>query len=535
LKHIVKYILLLGFLANAAGVRAQLSTASDSLSESRRIDPIVMMLDSLEYLQYFSCNSSFTDSCMSMAAMGKPTYVPIVDDLVYEARLAKLNELTPFDLVYNSHVRKYIDLYAVKRRNLVARLIGLSQVYFPLFEEKLAKYNLPLELKYLAIVESALNPRAISKSGAAGLWQFMYPTGKMFGLDVNSFVDKRYDTYHATEAACQYFQYLYRMFGDWQMVLAAYNCGPGTLSKAIRRSGFKTTYWEVRPFLPAETQGYVPAFIAVNYVMHYAEKHHIYPVPIKSDYLFYDTLFVKQRTTFEQINAVLKIPYEDLKFLNPTYKLNTIPGSEGAAHLCLPQKFIGEFLAKETEIYNYRKPGEDDYDTSRYEIKWVEVKKNHRVQKGENLNAIARKYNCTADEVKQWNKLKTTAINPGRDLIVYVPVKTKVEKKVIAPIQDSTALVMATDSLQIDSLMSVQQTTKPTSEALTAHQQSASQITQNNKSKAVYHTIEKGDTLWNISNRYKNFTVDEIIHYNNLDRNKPLVPGQKLKVGLVPM
>ena len=266
-------------------------------------DPIVAMLDSLQLTKYFECNSYLSDSCLFDMANYKTGYIPYFDELVYEARLAKLDEQTPFDLIYNSAVKAYIDMYSLRKRVLVSRLIGLSQVYFPMFEEKLAKFELPLELKYLAIVESALNPNARSRCGATGLWQFMYPTGKMYGLNVNSYIDERSDVYKATEAAAEYLKSLYSMFGDWQMVLAAYNAGPGTISKAIRRSGGKKTYWEIRPYLPIETQGYVPAFIAANYIMNYGAEHNLYPVVPRKTYFEVDTVVVKEQMTFDQLAA----------------------------------------------------------------------------------------------------------------------------------------------------------------------------------------------------------------------------------------
>ena len=264
-------------------------------------DPVLAMLDSLDAAMYFEASNFSTDTHhLNILKWHKDT-VPKFSDDHYKSKLSKMDAATPFKLVYNPAVRKYIDAYAVRNRKKVAQLLGLAELYFPLFEETLDKYNLPLELKYLAIVESALNPRAQSKSGAVGLWQFMYRTGKIYDLNTTSYMDERSDPYKATEAACQYFQYLYAMFGNWELVLAAYNGGPGTLNKAIRRSGGKRDYWELRPYLPVETQGYVPAFIAVNYVMKHASLHNIYPV--KPDFFGYelDTVVVRQRCDLKTI------------------------------------------------------------------------------------------------------------------------------------------------------------------------------------------------------------------------------------------
>src|SRR3954469_4392877 len=251
--------------------------------------------------------------------------VPTYDDYTYQARLAKLDALSPFDLVYNDHVKGFINMYTVRKRESVSRMMGMAQLYYPMFEEIMDKYNIPLELKHLAVIESALIPYARSKAGATGLWQFMYPTGKMYGLTVTSYLDQRCDPYKATVAAAEYLKTLYGMFGDWQMVLAAYNAGPGTISKAIRRSGGKKTYWEIRPYLPKETQGYVPAFIAANYVMNYYQEHNIYPEIPRKTYFEVDTVIVKEPMTFEQIGAALDVPVEEIKYFNPQYRKNVIP------------------------------------------------------------------------------------------------------------------------------------------------------------------------------------------------------------------
>ena len=279
-------------------------------------DPIAYMLDSLSRLKFFDkLTLQITPNKYGFPLDSVPDY----SDSIYSMRLAKLDAESPFDLVYNNAVRNYIELYAVRKRAMVSRMLGMTQLYFPIVEEILDKHKMPLELKYLAIVESALNPSARSRCGAVGLWQFMYGTGKMMGLKISSYVDERCDPYKSTEAACEYLQFLYDMFGDWQMVLAAYNSGPGSVSKAIRRSGGKTTYWEIRPYLPRETQGYVPAFIAVNYVMTHAEEHNLYPAVPRMTFADVDTVNIKKELSFQQIAKVLGMPVEDIQYLNPCY------------------------------------------------------------------------------------------------------------------------------------------------------------------------------------------------------------------------
>ncbi|MGM0408972.1 MAG: lytic transglycosylase domain-containing protein, partial [Bacteroidota bacterium] len=261
----------------------------------------------------------------------KKDSIPIFPDLVYEYKIAELNNLTPIELEYNERVRRYIDVYTIERREHLSKIIGLAELYFPLFEEMLDKYNLPLELKYLAIVESALDPRAVSSSAAVGLWQFKINTSTMFDLEINSYIDERCDPYKSTEAACAYLQYLYRIYNDWQLALAAYNGGPGVVRNAIIRSGGKTNFWEIQPYLPDQTNGYVPAFIAVNYVMNHYTDHNIEPVRSQFIHLDIDTVKINEEISFKRISEFIDLPVETLQYLNPAYKLDYIPKlKEGA-------------------------------------------------------------------------------------------------------------------------------------------------------------------------------------------------------------
>src|SRR5680860_709061 len=242
-----------------------------------------------------------------------------------KARLKKLNARTPFNVEYNPILESVIKSYLKRNKKSMERLMALSEYYFPMFEQQLDRYDIPLEIKYLAIVESALNPRAKSRMGATGLWQFMFTTGKMHGLDVSSYVDERMDPIKATEAAAQYLASLYRMFGDWDLVLASYNSGPGNVSKAIRRSGGSTNYWDLRSYLPRETANYVPAFIAFMYIFEYAEEHGFQPPTPMTTYFETDTIRVGRQLTFDEISEVTGVDKDFLKFLNPGYKLNVIP------------------------------------------------------------------------------------------------------------------------------------------------------------------------------------------------------------------
>src|SRR5690554_4469387 len=269
-------------------------------------------------------------------------------------RLRLLNEKSVFNIEHNQAVENTIKSYLKNRKKSYERLMALSEYYFPLFEEKLAKHNLPMELKYLAIVESALNPKARSRVGATGLWQFMYPTGKQYGLDVNTFVDERSDPIKSTEAAAQYLSELYDLYGNWELALASYNYGPGNVSKAIRRSGGKTNYWEIRQYMPRETQGYVPAFLATMYIYEYHKEHNIIPMRANIPYIQTDTVMVKESMRFDAIAKLLDMPTEEIQLLNPSYKSDVIPYYQGKQFsLRLPLDKIAVFTANESKIYDY--------------------------------------------------------------------------------------------------------------------------------------------------------------------------------------
>lgn len=474
------------------------NTEKDSSAIIFADDPIASMLDSLSRLKFFDKPDYSKKNKYNFPIDSVPDY----SDSVYAMALAKLDAESPFDLVYNNAVRSYIELYAVRRRAMVERMLGMTQLYFPMMEEILDKHKMPLELKYLSIVESALNPSARSRCGALGLWQFMYGTGKMQGLKISSYVDERSDPYKSTEAACEYLQFLYDMFGDWQMVLAAYNSGPGTVSKAIRRSGGKTTYWEIRPYLPRETQGYVPAFIAVNYVMTHAEEHNLYPVAPRMIFMDVDTLNIRQELSFQQIAKILDMPVEDIQYLNPCYKRCTVPHSnEECYSLCLPISKIGMFIANEDKIYEYAKK-----DSLMQTLAIQQVAKTHVVRKGENISRIAKKYGCTPEDIKAWNHLKSAKLHNGQILTVYIPVKGNA---VTASVKTTSAEISKTKT-EIKSLPDT--TTVSTST--------------NQKFKFV--TVRKGDSLWNISQE-NGVTLEQLKQWNNIVDGK-IVPGQKLKI-----
>ncbi|WP_317196460.1 lytic transglycosylase domain-containing protein [Robertkochia flava] len=337
-----------------------------------------------------------------------------------KARLELLNQKTPFHIEYNPILESVINNYLKNRKKQLTRLIALSKYYFPLFEQEFDRYDIPLEMKYLSIVESALNPKAKSWVGATGLWQFMYATGRSYGLNVSSYVDERSDPERSTEAAAKFLGKLYEMFGDWDLALAAYNSGPGNVSKAIRRSGGSQNYWNLRPFLPRETAGYVPAFQATLYIFEYAKEHGLEDLNPEWAYYESDTVRVKHLITFDHVSEIMDMDVEELEFFNPSYKLNIIPHIEGKNYtLRLPVRKIGEFVANEDAIYAHVKEDLAQREKPLPELVERNAQIKYRVRNGDYLGKIAKKYGVRVSEIKRWNGLRNSNIRAGQRLIIY--------------------------------------------------------------------------------------------------------------------
>ena len=449
------------------------------------------MLDMISNITYFRDVYLDIDSSL-WNPYGWASYdVPTYPDSIYEQRIRALARETTIPLTFNSKVKSYIDLYACRRREQCSRMLGLSYVYFPMFEEYLSKYNLPLELKYLAMVESALNPVAGSRAGAKGLWQFMYETGKNYGLRQTTLYDDRYDPVKETEAACQFLQSLYARYGDWFLVLAAYNSGPGTVNKAIVRAGGVRNYWAIWPYLPRETRGYVPAFIAVTYVMNFASAHNLYP--LNPGLLMHgtDTVKVREYISYNLVSQCIGVPMRDLEFFNPQYTKKIIPGTpEKQQTLRLPMKYALRFVQLEDSIYNLAKQAD-----LRHKVIEQQIKKEtsgsitHTVKRGESLGSIAKKYHVLVSSIKKWNKLKGDVVHPGQRLVIY---------------RSGGASSSSSVSKSSSSSQSKSTTTTRT------------------------HTVKKGETLSSIANKY-GCTVAQLKQWNNLKGNTVVV-NQKLKI-----
>ena len=452
---------------------------------------VMEMLDLVSNISYFKDVYLDIDTAvMNIYDYGRDE-VPVFHDTVYQNRIEALARQTTIPLTFNTHVKSFIELYANRRRQQSSRMLGLSYVYFPMFEEYLAKYNLPLELKYLAMVESALNPTAGSKAGAKGLWQFMLGTGKDYGLRVTTLLDERYDPMKETVAACQYLQSLYARYEDWFLVLAAYNSGPGTVNKAIIRAGGVKNYWAIWPYLPKETRGYVPAFIAVTYLMNYATEHNIYPTNPGLLLHGTDTVVVHNRVGFDQINECIGVPMQDLVFFNPQYTKRIVPASkEFPCALRMPMKYTLRFVQLEDSIYSYTSRAEKAREVIEEKVEQVSDCITHTVKKGESLGSIARKYHVTVSNIKNWNRLKRETIHVGQKLKIY-----------------RSGAPMA-------------QVGKSNNKSNSSGKQAAPTV--------KTHTVKKGETLSSISRKY-GCTVNDLKKWNNLKSNTVKV-GQKLKI-----
>ena len=342
-------------------------------------------------------------------------------DSVYKARLQALPCV--IELPYNERVRAFIHRYVKRSPKQVARLMRMSEYYFPIFEEALARYGLPYELKYVPIIESALNPMAHSHAGAAGLWQFMPGTGKLFGLEVNSLVDERMDPIKSTEAACRFLSSMYNVYHDWNLVIAAYNCGSGNVNKAIRRAEGKRDFWSIYPYLPRETRNYVPIFIAANYAMNYGQEHGICKAPIEK-IMITDTICTTRRMHLQQVSENLDIDMSELRRLNPQYSRDILPGGSNYT-LCLPADKVGLFIDREDSILAYK--ADSLINNRRAEIDMAKVTSvtgayrvngvtYYTIKNGDSLSTIAKKFHCSVKQLKQWNGLQSDAIRAGKKL-----------------------------------------------------------------------------------------------------------------------
>ena len=450
-------------------------------------------------------------------------------------RLAAMDAKSPFNIEYNQGLENIIKSFLKNRKKAFERLMGSSEYYFPLFEEALAKQNVPLEIKYLAVVESALNPKAVSKMGATGLWQFMYQTGKQYGLKIDSYVDERSDPLKSSEAAAQYMTNMYKIFGDWDLVLASYNSGPGNVAKAIRRSGGQQNYWNIRKNLPRETQGYVPAFLATMYIYEYHKEHGIVPNRALVKHFSTDTIRIKKQMTFKQISDLLDVSVAQLQVLNPSYKLNVIPFYHNENHyLRLPQEKIAVFASNEDQIYAYtqyesnkrERPFQIEKammvkDTANYTIQKIALPKitYYKVKRGDNLHIISRKYDVEVADIKKWNKLKSNVLAYGKSL------------KIVLGQTDFVALEKSPKIDQVPSNKILKNPIIASAEVRANKGENIKKAPQPETiiaNETILYVIQKGDNLGSIAAKY-DVTVAEIQQWNRLSNSKVLL-GASLQI-----
>ena len=515
--HILPFFLLLSFSLFAQETMEKTTplkpetklTYLDSIKKTFVKDDLAACVDSLwlKELTNLDIYSNLTEDIQTINIDEKVDF-ELPTDLL-KARLQEMDEKSPFHIEYNQGLENIIKSFLKNRKRSFERLMAVSEFYFPLFEEAFDKQNVPLEIKYLAVVESALNPKAVSRVGATGLWQFMYQTGKQYGLKIDSYVDERSDPLKATEAAAQYMKNMYAIFGDWDLVLASYNSGPGNVAKAIRRSGGQQNYWNIRKNLPKETQGYLPAFLATMYIYEYHKEHGIKPekAPIKQ--FATDTVMIKRQMSFKQISELIDIPVAQLQILNPSYKLNVVPAYNDQTHfLRLPQDKMAVFTSNESKIYAYvdreanlrERPfqivrpivTQDSVNTFQ-RLAQAKVRY-YRVKRGDNLSTIAQKYDVAVDDLKKWNNIRGNKVAYGKNLKIN-GVEADQKSTVVAKVE------IDKKGIQKDSLAT------PTN--------------------SIY-VVQKGDNLSNIAKKF-NVTVAELQDWNKLT-TKSISLGASLQV-----
>ena len=440
-----------------------------------------------------------------------------VPDSIYEKRLGKINSI--IKLPFNSIIRNHIEVYTLKQREKFCAVLGLMDYYFPMIEDIFDSYGLPAELKYMAVIESALNANAVSRAGATGLWQFMYSTGRFYGLTINSVVDERRDPVKSTHAAAQYLKDLYSIYNDWTLVIAAFNCGPGNVNKAVRRSGNNKDYWQIYYHLPRETRGYIPQYVAAVYAIDYYPEHNLQPLTLNIP-VATDTIMISKDIHLRQISEVMDIPLGELRALNPQYRTGLVPGSSKPFALTLPLSHLGDFIDLNDSIRNY-KP--DIYlskttriaDPTRSTYMPADIKGKtklvYTVKEGDNLGYISEWYHVGLSQLKYWNNLYRNTIKVGQRLAVFVdPNKRDNYSKINSM---SFAEKQASIGKSVSSGTVIRNT-----------------ATQDSDGEFIIYTVRYGDTIWDIVKKFDDVSTTDILTLNNIADPQKIQVGQKLKI-----
>lgn len=499
----------------------------DSIKATFVHDEIAACVDSL-WMKELTDQDVYADLSTFIKSVNldeKVDYPELSTELLKE-RLKEMDARSPFNIEYNPGLENLIKSFLKNRKKSFERQMAVSEYYFPVFEEALARKNVPLEIKYLAIVESALNPKAVSRVGATGLWQFMLQTGKEYNLNVDSYVDERSDPLKSSEAAAQYMVNMHRIFGDWELVLASYNSGAGNVAKAIRRSGGKQNFWNIKNYLPKETQAYVPAFLATMYIYEYHKEHGIVPNRAIVKHFQTDTIMIKKQMSFKQISDLVDIPVSQLQLLNPSYKMNVIPVYSNKPHfLRLPKDKIGIFTSNEEKIYAYVQYESEKRERPFEPSRWATAKRDttskavasteytsktkfHTVKRGESLGAISNKYGVSVAELKSWNNLRGNSIGYGKKLKIRTTEKVRTLPSEVKPLVDKEENI---------AIASNDSKTEPTVAP-------------------EFYTVQKGDNLNSIAKRF-GVTVAELKEMNNmedtnvmLDTKIKIIKGENVEV-----
>ncbi|WP_084274315.1 lytic transglycosylase domain-containing protein [Crocinitomix catalasitica] len=493
LKSFLTFIGLMSFVSIAQdSTDLNLDHNDDSLTYERFLDVIENSIRAYNIETWGKDNAYQIIEDLGYAEDDKPDF----SDSIYKLRLNTLNASTIIDIEDNEDVIKTLKYFIRNRRTFTAICLGRSKMFFPMYEQYLDKYEIPMELKYLSVIESGLRPTVKSRVGAAGLWQFMYRTGRMFGLETDSYVDERMNPEMATDAACRYLKYLYGLYGDWSLALAAYNAGPGNVNKAIRRSGGKMNYWELRPFLPKETQMYVPNFIAMLYMMTYYADHNITAKEAQVYLHDVDTVCVKSSFRISHLDTLLGITKDEFNYLNPVYKTDIVPQTMPYQCITLPIEKIDSFLFIEDSLYAYDKFLESIGES----FVALEKKKTHVVKPDQRILEIAEMYDVTVSDIKGWNGLRSSTIYPGQRLTIRVTERRYIEKSEAAKIES-----------------------KPSS----SHKSSSTKTVDDGKYE--YYTLRSGESLWTVSQKFGISFVDLQALNKGLDP-KRMQPGDKIKI-----
>ena len=523
MKYKIGFLFLLwGVLISGTHAQNVVSSSLDSTvspNENEEINATVnreiLLMDSMLSVWYVKGEVEKGNSVLSKLKDDTTAY-DNNDSMIFK-RLSRI--VTAVPLAYNDKVKRFIELYSVQRQRSSSVILGLAQYYYPWMKEIFDKYDVPEELVYITIIESALNPQAVSPAGATGIWQFMYGTGKLYGLEVNTFVDDRRDPYKATDAAARHLRDLYKIFNDWGLAISAYNCGAGNVRKAIQRSGGKTNFWGVSPYLPRETQNYFPAYIGALYMMTYHNLYGISPAKISIP-TNVDTVMVDKEVHFEQIAAVLNISLDEIKSLNPQYKKNVIPAYTQKFPLRLQSNDVIRYLDMKDSIHAYRY---DDFfnptknlnvtTNENGEVVQVTPNKYHTVKKGETLARIASKYGVSVSRLKSMNHLRSNSLRVGQKLLVRKGT-TIVRPAPVAPAVSDTC------KTAMDSTLAV---------STTVPKDSVSTPPAPKPQGDIIYVVKKGDTLSSIGRKY-GVSATELAKYNHITNINALQVGQKIKV-----